>query len=142
MIAPEPGVPGVGVRWHEVARIDVARGHDAVEGRGDRLIGLIGDVLLEGGARLQHRGVRFIGGLLRDDLVVYQDLVTLIGDERDVVVRARVGGLLIEFGRGQDREQLAGVDAVALVDLDGLQVAGDLGINVGLIEALNASQAV
>ncbi len=101
--------------------------------------GLIGDVLLEGGARLEHRGVSFVGGLLRDDLGADQDLVALVGDEREVVVGARVGDLLIELGRGQDREQLARVNAVALIDLDGLQVAGNLGVNIGLVEAANRS---
>src|SRR5580704_893105 len=43
---------GSGVCGDKVSGIDVARSHDAVEGRGDRLVSLIGDVLLEGGARL------------------------------------------------------------------------------------------
>ena len=120
-----------------MAGIDVARGDDAVEGRRDRLVGLVGDVLFEGGLRLQHRGVGFIGGLLRDDACAQQGLVALVGDESEVVVGARVGDLLIELGRRKDGEQLALVDAVALVDLDRLQVAGDFCVNVGLVEAAN-----
>src|SRR5271155_1228932 len=126
-----------GVRGHEVAGIDIARRHDAVEGRRDCLVGLIGDVLFEGSERLQHRSMGIIGSLLRNYLGAYQFLVALVSDEGEVVVGARIGGLLVEFGRREDGNQLAGMDAVALVDLDGLQVAGNLGVDVGLVEAAN-----
>src|SRR5208337_5066638 len=73
-----PGRSWSGVRGDEVAGIDVARGDDAIEGRGDRFVLLIGDVLREGGLRLEHRGVGFIGHLRRDDLGVQEGLVALV----------------------------------------------------------------
>ena len=88
---------------------------------------------------MKHRAVAFVRGLLRDDLRAQQRLVALVGDEREVVVGARVGDLLIELRRLEDREQLSLVNPVALIDLDSLQVAGNFGVDISLVEAANGS---
>ena len=123
-----------------MARVDVARRHDPIERRTNNLVALEIFVFAQGRLGLQHRGMLVVVILLGDDAVAQQDGIALVGDQRKLIIGAVVGDLLIGFRRLDFREHLAGADAVAFVDVDRLQIAGDLGVNLGFIKAAHGGR--
>src|ERR1700735_350563 len=132
-------------RWRRRLRnqgpwIGVARGYDSVEGRPHYFVSLESELLLVGRFCLQHRGVRLVGRLLRNDLLLNQFLVAGVGNFLNPIERTGVSYLLVRLGRFDQCDNFAGLDVVALVDVDGLHVASDLGVDRSLDVAVDAGR--
>ena len=148
------------MRGDEGADVDVARGDDAVEGRGDALVGLQRDDAAEVG--VEGFDVALGGGDVGElGLVVGLALVAVLpgedalGDEHAVALDGDLGegelgvllgllglglaellaglvDLLVEVGGVDDGEELAFADVVADVDEATSEVAVGAGVDVGL----------
>ena len=81
-----------------------------------------------------------VGGLLRNDLLANEFLVADVGNVLNPIERARIRHQLVGLGRFDDRDNLASLDVVALVHVDGLHVSGDLGVDRSLDVAVNAGR--
>src|SRR5581483_5981974 len=75
--------------------------------------------------------------LFRDNALAREGLVAAVGDRGEVVSGARVGHLLVEFGRSQQGDYLAALDAFALVNPNFFEIAGNLRIHRGFDVAVD-----
>ena len=143
--------PSFEVRLDQRSNIDVARGDDAIERRGDVGEGLERlqpiDVGL-GGLDLGGLGVRvavlFVGGLLRHRRRRAERVPPLGGDLGQGQVRLGLrefalcdGDALIEFGRVDDREDVALLDPGADVLAPRADVAAHLAMNGGRLKSFD-----
>ena len=82
--------------------------YDTVEGRSHYLVLLHREFLLVGRFGLQHRGVRLVGGLLRNYLLANEFLIADVGNVLNPIERARIRHLLVRLRRFNDRDNLSG----------------------------------
>src|SRR5438477_213893 len=89
------------------------------------------------GTSTSTRIVRLIRGLARDDTLAQQFAIAAVRRGLQLVVGARVRDLLIDLGRFELGERLAGADPVTLVDVNLPEITRDLRVHRGFRPCAN-----
>src|SRR6516165_1264016 len=97
-----------GALRNQMARVNVPPRHDPVEWRGDHLVLLHRQVLLQSGSRLEHVRMLVVEVLAGYDAAVDELPVTVIRHYRKVVGGTSIGDLLVGLGRLDDSDNLPG----------------------------------
>src|ERR1700677_1740939 len=81
-----------------------------------------------------------VSSLLRNDGILYQNLIAIVGDLREVVGRFRISNLLIRFRRHDGGDQLTRFHHRALVHEHVFHVAGNFRVDRRLVKAMDLAR--